>query len=114
MDGRVQRKLADYLTAAFGARHLDTITTAGLIRHLAEDTDQTWVLRSNLETSIRAHGSSQVAVAAHHDCAGNPLPDATQKKQVAKAVARLQRDYPQLEVIGIWLNDHWIVERVRP
>jgi carbonic anhydrase len=114
MDGRVQRKLADYLTAAFGARHLDTITTAGLIRHLADDTDQTETLLSNLETSIRAHGSNQVAVTAHHDCAGNPVSDATQKQQVATAVARLQRDYPQLEVIGIWLNDHWIVERVRP
>lgn len=114
MDGRVQRKLADYVTAAFGARHLDTITTAGLIRHLAEDTDQTLLLRTNLETSMRAHGSRQVAVAAHHDCAGNPVPDATQKNQVARAIARLQRDYPQLEVVGVWLNDRWIVERVRP
>jgi carbonic anhydrase len=114
MDGRVQRKLADYLTASFGARHMDTITTAGLIRHLADDTDHTEILLSNLETSIRAHGSNQVAVAAHHDCAGNPVSDATQKQQVATAVARLQKDYPQLEVIGVWLNDRWIVERVRP
>ena len=44
MDGRSQRKVADYLNTVFGVRNLDTITTAGAIRHLAEDTDQTQTL----------------------------------------------------------------------
>lgn len=114
MDGRTQRKVADYLTASFGVRHLDTITTAGLIKHLAANTEQTTTLLANLEISIAAHGSNQIGVVAHHDCAGNPVPDRTQKSQVATAVTRLRERYPDFEVIGLWLDDKWIVERVRP
>ena len=114
MDGRIQRKVADYLTASFGVRHLDTITTAGLIKHLATETDQTDTLLANLEISISAHGSSQLAVVAHHDCAGNPVPDRTQRDQVVTSVELLREGYPNSEVIGLWLDDWWIVERVRP
>lgn len=114
MDGRAQRKVADYLTASFGVRYLDTITTAGLIKHLAADTEQTATLLANLEISIAAHGSSQIAVVAHHDCAANPVPDRTQRDQVATATALLRKRYPDFDVIGLWLDDKWIVERVRP
>lgn len=114
MDGRPLRKVADYLTAAFGVRHVDTITSAGLVKHLADDTAQTERLLANLEISARAHGSRHIAVVAHHDCAGNPVSARTQKEQVARATSRLSEAYPDAEVIGLWLNEHWIVERIRP
>lgn len=112
MDGRVQRKVADFLGAWFRMRHLDTITTAGTVRHLAEDTDQTRTLLTNLEVSVAKHGSRQIAVAAHHDCAGNPVPDDKQRKQVEVAVQRVRDIYPDAEVIGLWVGPQWIVERI--
>lgn len=113
MDGRPQRKVADYLSTSFGVRHLDTITTAGLVRHLAGDTDQTGIILSNLDISVTAHGSRHIAVAAHHDCAGNPVPARTQKGQVVSAVARIEALYPDAEVIGLWIDERWVVERIR-
>lgn len=113
MDGRPQRKVADYLTTSFGVRNLDTVTTAGLVRHLAEDTEQTGTILANLAISVEKHGSRQVAVVAHHDCAGNPVPDETQKQQLAAAVARIEKLYPEAETVALWLNEQWIVERVR-
>ena len=113
MDGRPQRKVADYLTTSFGVRNLDTITTAGLVRHMAEHTDQTATLLANVDISIEKHGSRQIAVVAHHDCAGNPASDKAQKQQVATATTRLSDLYPDAEVIGLWLSEQWIVERVR-
>ncbi|HEU4894405.1 MAG TPA: carbonic anhydrase [Acidimicrobiia bacterium] len=114
MDGRPQRKVADYLATSFGARHLDTITTAGMVRHLATDTEQTAAILSNLDISVRRHGSRQIAVVAHHDCAGNPVPDKTQKDQVSTAVARLSGSHPDAEVLGLWVDEHWIISRVWP
>jgi hypothetical protein len=114
MDGRSQRKVADYLTTSFGVRHVDNITTAGIVRHIAEETEQTPMLLANLEVSRRAHGSNQIAVVAHSDCAGNPIPDRAQKEQLAEAVSRLKELHPDAEVVGLWLNDQLIVERVRP
>jgi carbonic anhydrase len=112
MDGRPLRKVADYLATSFGVRHLDTITTAGMIRHLADDTDQTDTILANLDVSIEQHGSRQMAVVAHHDCAGNPLPADAQQQQLAKAVRRLRQRYPAAEVVGLWLGEHWIVEKI--
>lgn len=112
MDGRTHRKVGDYLSTSFGVRHLDTITTAGAVRHLADETDQTQTLLDNLAISVGKHGSRQIAVVAHHDCAGNPVPDNTQKAQVARAMERIRDLYPQAEVIGLWLNSNLIVERI--
>ena len=114
MDGRPQRKVADYLTTSFGVRHLDVITTAGTVRHIAEETSETHMLLRNLALSTGKHGSKHIAVVAHHDCVGNPVADKTQKQQVRMAVAHLRALYPDADVTGLWLNEHWIVERVRP
>ena len=113
MDGRTQRKVADYLTTSFGVRHLDTITTAGTVKHLAAETDQTPALLANVAVSIDRHGSSQIAVVAHHDCVGNPVPAKAQKAQIVEAAARLRRLYPAAEIIGLWVGENWIVERIK-
>lgn len=112
MDGRPQRKVAAYLSVAFRVRHLDTITTAGLVRHLASDTEQTPILLANLDISLTAHGSQRVAVVAHHDCAGNPVSDEQQTQQIADAVRRLARIHPEAALVGLWVNEHWTVEEV--
>lgn len=112
MDGRPQRKVAAYLSVALRVRHLDTITTAGLVRHLVSDTEQTPILLANLDISLTAHGSQRVAVVAHHDCAGNPVSDEQQTQQIADAVRRLSTIHPEAELVGLWVNEHWTVEEV--
>lgn len=114
MDGRPQRKVSDFLSISFGVRHLDTITTAGIVKHLAEDTEQTATILSNLDISVAKHGSRHIAVVAHHDCAGNPITDGAQRHEVARSVTRITGIYPDADVIGLWLDEHWIVERVQP
>lgn len=112
MDGRPQRKVAAYLSVAFRVRHLDTITTAGLVHHLASDTEQTPILLANLDVSLTAHGSRHIAVVAHHDCAGNPVSDEQQTQQIADVVRRLATVHPEAELVGLWVNEHWTVEVV--
>jgi hypothetical protein len=112
MDGRSKRKVNDYLSTTFGARNIDTITTAGAVRHLAVDTAQTPILLANLAISIDKHRSRQIAIAAHADCAGNPVSDKTQKDEIGRAVRRIAELHPGAEVIGIWLDRNLIVERV--
>lgn len=113
MDGRIQRKVADYLLTTFGVRNIDTVTAAGIVKHVASDTGRTETIFSDLDVSVNQHGSQDIAVVAHHDCAGNPTTDAEQKEQVSRAVSRLMRRHPDAEVIGIWLDRNWTVERVR-
>ncbi len=113
MDGRVQRNVAEHLLALMGVRYLDTVTTAGMVKHLAgEPTTRTPAILEDLEVSLTRHGSRQLAIAAHHDCAGNQVADADQQLQVASAVSFLQDRHPDLEVYGIWVDHRWTVHRI--
>lgn len=112
MDGRPQRKVADYLLTSFGVRFLDTVTTAGMVRHLAEDTEQTAAILTNLNHSVSNHQSVHIAVVAHHDCIGNPVPEKQQKRQLILAVERIDSIHPGREVIGLWFDEHRILSRV--
>lgn len=114
MDGRIQRKVSDYLSTVFGVRNLDTITAAGMIRHIASDTDRTPDLLADLEVSITKHGARDIAVVAHHDCAGNPVSEKVHRDQVLTAITRVSKRHPDAEVIGLWVDRNWTVERIRP
>jgi carbonic anhydrase len=113
MDGRIQRKVSDYLVTTFGVRNVDTVTAAGMVKHVASDTSRTQAILGDLDVSVSQHGSRDIAVVAHHDCAGNPAADTEQKDQVAKAVARLMERHPGAEVVGIFLDRNRTIERVR-
>jgi len=112
MDGRVQVKGNNYFSTTFGARNIDTVTAPGMVKYLADATERTSQILSDLRISIHEHGSAQIGVVAHADCAGNPVPDSTQKRQVSEAVAFLRTEFPGAEIAGIWVSEHSIVERI--
>ena len=113
MEGRAQRNAGDYFTATFGVRHIDTITAPGVVQHLAHPTERTPQILDDLRISIEKHGSTQIGVVAHADCAGNPVPDRTQRQQVVVAMSTLGSEFPEAEVVGIWLDINSIAERIR-
>jgi len=112
MDGRPQRRVADYLITSFGVRYLDTVTTAGMVRHLADETEQTSAILTNLDHSVRRHESRHIAVVAHYDCLGNPVTEKVQRQQVSLAVERVSSIYSGPEVVGLWVDGHGIISRV--
>lgn len=113
VDGRIQRKVSDYLLTVFGVRNLDTITAAGMIRHIAAETERSSDLLGDLDVSVAQHGSQDIAVVAHHDCAGNPTSDKVQRDQILEAMARVSKRHPDAEVVGLWVDRNWTVERIR-
>lgn len=111
IDGRIQRPVRDFLVTRFGVPHVDTITRAGIVKHLTSGYDPaTNAIIGDLEASLTAHGSTQLALVAHHDCAGNPVDDETQQSQLRDGAEYFRRRYPQLEVVGLWVGDKWTVE----
>jgi carbonic anhydrase len=114
MDGRIQTRTIDQLMTRFGARHIDNITSTGAVQHLDGTVTPTGegLLRS-LAVSIDAHDTTQVAVVAHSQCAGNPVSDAKQKEQLRKAIVVVAERFPELEVIGLFLDPRIGFERIR-
>jgi hypothetical protein len=114
MDGRVQVPVSEYMRERTGAVHVDTITEPGPARILAEswDSDTTRSILSRVDVSVTRHGSRVVSVVAHVDCSGNPAREEEQLVQLESATRRLSESFPNVTVVGPWVDDSWSVEEV--
>ena len=104
MDGRIQTRTLDQVMTRFGVRYVDNITATGAVQHLDGSVTPTGEgLLQSLMVSARAHGTNQVALVAHTECAGNPVPDDKQKRQLQAArvvvAERFNTDYGRAQII---------------
>ncbi len=114
MDGRVQLPVIQFLQKHFDAEYVDMITAAGPNRILADGIHTTidQALLDRLRISAEAHGSVGLAIVGHHDCAGNPTPEATQTAHTKEAIAFIQTLYPDMPIIGLWVDENWTVNQL--
>jgi len=106
MDGRVQLPLIGYLTARFGVDYVDVVTEAGPNGILGHRHDPALIesILHRIRLSIERHNSVGIAVAGHFDCLGNPVSPREHAADTLAAVKYLQQRFPQLPVIGLWVN----------
>jgi len=100
MDGRVQTSCNAWMRARFGAEHVDTITAPGPVKRLAAG--DAAELMDYARISVEKHGSQSIAIAAHPECAGNPVDKDVQLEELKRAVALLKSEFPAVTVIAIW------------
>lgn len=114
MDGRVQLCVNEAVRATFGVSFVDTITEAGIVRFLSDETDgpETAAALSSIRISVAKHGSCALAVVAHHDCAGNRRSDETQREQLIRAVDFLKEHFPACKIVGLWVDGDWVARVV--
>jgi carbonic anhydrase len=114
MDGRVILPLNNYMRNRYGAEYVDTITAGGPIRFLAGD-DSNCIkhhIMSRIGISVNLHGSNVVAISGHYDCAGNPKSKEEQIEQIKISVDYVKNVYPDVEILALWVNEHWEVEEI--
>ena len=110
MDGRAQRPVIDYIQENFGIDYVDMITEPGPNRIVAENKDSTVIesLKKRVTISVEKHHSQHILIVGHHDCAGNPVDEAEQKKHLLKAVDVVASwNFPVKEIIAIWLDENF-------
>ena len=114
MDGRVQLPVIKYVQRYFDARYVDSITEPGPVRILAgrQNSAEAESIWQRVDISLEKHKSLGVAVVAHHDCAGNPLPKEEQLKQLEKAVSVVREKYSAVQVVGLWVDEQWQVQKI--
>ncbi|MEN9978793.1 MAG: carbonic anhydrase [candidate division WOR-3 bacterium] len=112
MDGRVQLPVIAWLKADTGADYVDNITEPGPVKILAEGRNRVLLgsIRRRVKISVERHGSRLVAIIAHHDCAGNPVDEQTQRRQLERAIRRVESWGLGVRVVGLWVNEQWQVE----
>lgn len=113
MDGRVQEPVIAWMKNTFKADYVDMITEAGPDGILANGPYQiVGAIIDRLKVSINAHGSSLVAVVAHADCAGNPVPRAEHMRQLTQSIELVRSFAPDVRVIGLWVNSRFKVQLI--
>ena len=112
MDGRTQLPVNEYLRRKLNTPYVDTITEPGPVRILAEAPDSALAesILSRVEISVKKHGSQCVAVVGHWDCTGNAVPEGRQKEQLDLAVRFVAARYPNVRVVGLWVDSTGSVE----
>ncbi|MDI6698265.1 MAG: hypothetical protein QME85_04945 [Candidatus Saccharicenans sp.] len=115
MDGRVQDCVSRWLKNLYRADYVDVITAPGPVRILASGEPEFMLasIQSCLTTSVEKHRSPAVAVVAHHDCAGNPLPREQQFEQLLQAGQKLRLLFPDLDIRLLWVDENWQVQEIK-
>ena len=117
MDGRVQKPVEEYIEENFGVRYVDMVTEPGPNRILSEGKDVGTLesLKKKVGISVEKHGSEIIAVVAHHDCAGNPENEDTQKEHLRNAVKVIASwGFPVKRIIALWLDENFKPSLVSP
>ena len=118
MDGKVQGAVRKHLTAMYGVKYVDKITDAGPVKLLAENTNRPIIqnMQKLLEISLVKHRSRIIAIAAHHQCAGNPISKKRQIRQLRKARRRVKKMIKpfglNVTIILLWIDERWMPHEV--
>jgi hypothetical protein len=113
IDGRVQRPVSEWMRVQYSVDFVDTITQPGPEKALTQGPQTIIdVMRANVGVSVSAHKSQLVAIAAHHECAGNPVSDEDHQAQIRAACQVIAGWGLSVRVLGLWVNEWWQVELI--
>lgn len=113
MDGRVQIPVIEWMKENYDLDFVDVITEPGPDAVMSSGNVMSVAsIRSRIEISIGRHGSGVVAIVGHHDCAGNQVSREIHLDQIERSVQVIRGWGMPVEVVGLWVNEDWHVERL--
>ncbi|MBW2192640.1 MAG: hypothetical protein JRF27_02525 [Deltaproteobacteria bacterium] len=114
MDGRAQLPVINFLKDRFKAKYVDVVTEPGTNLILGKQTDRGLIesIFKRVDISLEHHHSKGLAVVGHYDCAGNPAEKSAQMSHLKNAVTFLEDNYPETEIIGLWVDENWKVNEI--
>lgn len=115
MDGRTQLPAINYLKDKYKVDYIDSITEAGPDGILAKNEDIVTItsIKNRLLVSTGKHGSTNLAIVGHYDCAGNPVSKEEHIVHLQKSKELINSwNIPNLNIILLWIDENWQVSEV--
>ncbi len=115
IDGGTQIPVIEYLKSVYGVDYVDLVTEPGPNKILAENKDAGIIesIKKRVKISVERHNSKLVAIAGHHDCAGNPADKETQIAHILAAIEVVRHWGLNVQIVGLWVDDGWRVCNVQ-
>jgi len=112
IDGRVQLPAIKWIKDSFDSDYVDMITEPGIDGFLSDSTNSIDDIARKVSMSIEKNATSVIFIVGHYDCKGNPVGEADHKENILAAADRLKEKFPEMDVVGLWVNSQWEVERL--
>lgn len=111
MDGRIQEPTIRYIKDNYSIDYVDAITEPGPCKILAENKKNSLIqsIFSRTHISVHQHKSKMIFISGHYDCAGNPVNETIQREQIKKSISFINEEFPNLKIIGLWIDPAWKV-----
>ena len=114
IDGRTQNPVSQWIKENYSVDYVDTVTEPGPDKVLLEvNIEKIKQIKSKLLISIKAHNSTLIVIAGHHDCAANPVSKEEHLTQIKKSINMIKSWNFPVKVVGVWINDQWKVEQIQ-
>jgi carbonic anhydrase len=109
IDGRVQVPVVEFVKKEFGVDYVDMITEPGPDKVLSENAVSEVInsIKERVLISVEKHGSKNIIIAGHHDCAANSTTKDEHLKQIAEAVETIKSWGLKADVHGVWVDENW-------
>lgn len=113
MDGRTQLPVNEWVKKQFGVDFVDTITEPGPDKILAAGSGKLFEsIKNRVRISVEKHGSKNIVIVAHHDCAGNPVDEREHRRHLRKAAEHVEKWRFPAEISIVWVNERWQIEKI--
>lgn len=112
MDGRVQEPVNEWMKAYTGATYIDVITEAGPDKIMASTATASRLILKRILVSRDNHHSKQIALVAHHDCAGNPGSKEQHLDHLQQSAKIMATWHLGMTILLLWVDDNWKVELI--
>ncbi len=106
IDGRAQAPAADWIKLHCNVTYVDTITTPGADRVVAEGPeDRIARLRNKVQISVERHFSPVVAVVGHFDCLANPCDFEERRELILQSTEVVRKWNLGTRIAGLYVNE---------
>jgi len=111
IDGRTQLPVIEWIRERCVVDYVDMINEAGVDRVVAEGVNKLLVksIRRKVRISVDRHRSKLIAIVGHHDCVGNKADKSVHIAQIRAAISVIESWRYGVRVIGLWVDERWIV-----
>ncbi len=111
IDGRAKHPVANWMKLHLHVHYVDQITEPGPDKILTDGPqEQIEDIRRKVAISTTAHHSQIIAIAAHYDCAGNPVSETEHRRMVLRSADVVAGWGLASRVIGLWVTSDWNIE----
>ena len=112
MDGRVHDPVNKWMKEYTGAAYIDVITEAGPDKIMSSTATASRLILKRILVSRDKHHSTQMALVAHHDCAGNPGSKEQHLDHLQQSAKIMATWHLGMTIYLLWVDENWQVQLI--